>query len=167
MQLYSKNHKDDHDEEIEREFRSMLDDARSAYVIPKEAFENYRVKRGLREPDGSGVTAGVTRVGNAHGYIMNEGEKCAVEGKLEYRGYEISELVNNFVREGRFGFEECAFLLFFGHLPTNEELADFNDILAAYRRLPPQIYRGYYYEGSLAVHYEQDGKRGAFALRLR
>ena len=100
MQVYSKNHNTDHDAEIEREFQSMLDDARSAYVIPKEAFENYRVKRGLREADGSGVTAGVTRVGNAHGYIMNEGEKCAVEGKLEYRGYEISELVNNFVKEG-------------------------------------------------------------------
>ena len=139
MQVYSKNHNTDHDEEIEREFKSMLDDARSAYVIPKEAFENYRVKRGLREADGSGVTAGVTRVGNAHGYIMNEGEKCAVEGKLEYRGYEISELVNNFVKEGRFGFEECAFLLFFGHLPTAQELAEFNDILAAYRRLPPRF----------------------------
>jgi hypothetical protein len=87
MQLYSKNYSSDHDEEIEKQFQSMLDDARSAYVIPKEAFENYRVKRGLREPDGSGVTAGVTRVGNAHGYIMNEGEKCADDaGDMNGRG---------------------------------------------------------------------------------
>ena len=62
MQLYSKNHSSDHDEEIEKEFQSMLDDARSTYVIPKAAFDNYRVKRGLREADGSGVTAGVTMI---------------------------------------------------------------------------------------------------------
>ena len=57
MQLYSKNYSSDHDEEIEKEFKSMLDDARSTYVIPKAAFDNYRVKRGLREADGSGVSS--------------------------------------------------------------------------------------------------------------
>ncbi|MBQ4090932.1 MAG: citrate synthase [Clostridia bacterium] len=139
MQVYSKNYKSDHDENIEREFQSMLDDAREAYVIPKKAFESYRVKRGLREVDGSSITAGVTRIGNVHGYVMNEGEKCADDGRLEYRGYEISTLVNSFVEEDRFGFEECAFLLFFGHLPSKTELEEFNDILAAYRRLPPRF----------------------------
>ena len=139
MQLYSKNHTSDRDAELDREFQSMFSDAQSAYVIPKEAFDGYRVKRGLREPDGTGVTAGVTRIGNAHGYVMYEGEKTPVDGRLEYRGYEIVNLITNFVKEGRFGFEECAFLLFFGHLPTQEELAEFNDILAAYRRLPPRF----------------------------
>ena len=117
----------------------MLDDAKSAYVIPKEAFESYRVKRGLREADGSGVVAGVTQIGNAHGYIINEGEKMPVEGQLEYRGYEISSLVNNFAKENRYGFEECAYLLFFGHLPTSDELDRFNEVLAHYRRLPPRF----------------------------
>ena len=139
MQFYSKNHSSDRDAELDREFQSMLGNAQSAYVIPKEAFESYRVKRGLREPDGTGVTAGVTRIGNAHGYVMYEGEKMPVEGRLEYRGYEIANLITNFVKDGRFGFEECAFLLFFGHLPTADELAEFNDILAAYRRLPPRF----------------------------
>ena len=139
MQIYSKKYTSDHDEKIEKEFQAMLDDARSASVIPKAAFENYRVKRGLREIDGSGVTAGVTRIGNVHGYVMNEGDKCPDNGRLEYRGYEIATLVNNFVKEDRFGFEECAFLLFFGHLPTKQELDEFNDILAAYRRLPPRF----------------------------
>ncbi len=139
MQLYSKNHSSDRDADLDREFQTMFNDAKSAYVIPKEAFDGYRVKRGLREADGSGVTAGVTRIGNAHGYIINEGEKTAVEGKLEYRGYEITNLITNFVKEGRYGFEECAFLLFFGHLPTQEELVEFNDVLSAYRRLPTRF----------------------------
>ena len=72
MQLYSKNHQTDRDDDIEKDFQTMLDDARSAYVIPRQAFDNYRVKRGLREADGTGVTAGVTRIGNVHGYVMNE-----------------------------------------------------------------------------------------------
>ena len=139
MQVYSKNHSSDRDEELEREFQSMFNDAKSAYMIPKEAFDSYRVKRGLREADGTGVTAGVTRIANAHGYMMYEGDKYPDDGKLEYRGYEISTLINNFVEDGRFGFEECAFLLFFGHLPTEQELFEFNDILAAYRRLPPRF----------------------------
>ena len=77
MQFNSRNNNEDGENLIENQFQSMLDDAKSAYVIPKEAFESYRVKRGLREADGSGVVAGVTQIGNAHGYIINEGEKNA------------------------------------------------------------------------------------------
>ena len=116
-----------------------MSDAIPAYKIPKEAFESYRVKKGLREPDGSGVIAGVTRIANAHGYMMYEGDRIADVGKLEFRGYEISTLINNFVAEDRFGFEECAYLLFFGHLPTREQLESFTSLLAAYRRLPPRF----------------------------
>ena len=131
--------KEDIKNEIDHRFKSILDDARPAYSIPKEAFENYHVKRGLREADGSGVRAGVTNIGNAHGYMISEGEKIPVEGQLEYRGYEISTLVNNFVKEDRYGFEECAYLLFFGHLPTIEQLDNFTSLLAAYRRLPQRF----------------------------
>ena len=126
-------------ERTEKEFEYLLGKARSAYEIPREAFDGYRVKRGLREPDGTGVTAGVTRIGNAHGYVVNEGEKCPVEGLLEYRGYDLCDLLENCAKEGRFGFEECAFLLFFGHLPTREELTEFNDLLATLRPLPPRF----------------------------
>lgn len=120
-------------------FKHILDEANKAYTIPNEAFDNYRVKRGLREADGSGVTAGVTNIGSAHGYMISEGEKVSVEGQLEYRGYDISELVNNFVKEDRYGFEECAYLLFFGHLPTKDQLCEFTSLLASYRRLPPRF----------------------------
>ena len=126
-------------EKTESEFSSFLDSARSAYEIPRSAFENYRVKRGLREADGTGVTAGVTRIGNAHGYLVSEGEKCSVEGKLEYRGYDLYDLIRNCAGEGRFGFEECVFLLFFGHLPTPHELSEFNEVLAVLRHLPARF----------------------------
>ena len=53
----------------------FIGEARVAYSIPEEAFNSYRVKRGLREADGTGITAGVTKIGNAHGYIIYEGER--------------------------------------------------------------------------------------------
>ena len=127
------------DERAEQEFNTLLNSSRSAYTIPRSAFDGYRVKRGLREADGTGVMAGVTRVGSAHGYVVSEGDKYPVEGVLEYRGYDLRDLIHNFADENRFGFEETTFLLFFGHLPTREELAEFNDLLATLRRLPPRF----------------------------
>ena len=73
------------DERAEQEFDSLLESSRSSYSIPRSAFDGYRVKRGLREADGTGVMAGVTRVGSAHGYVVSEGDKYPVEGVLEYR----------------------------------------------------------------------------------
>ena len=117
-------------------FDNCVAKANEANNIPSEAFENYRVKRGLRESDGTGVTAGVTNIGNAHGYVVYEGEKIADDGKLEYRGMNITSLIDGFSAEQRYGFEECAYLLLFGKLPTASELADFCALLAEKRHLP-------------------------------
>ena len=117
-------------------FERCVEQADKANVIPAEAFENYRVKRGLREKEGTGVMAGVTNVGNAHGYVVYEGEKVADEGKLEYRGLNLVSLIDGFSGEGRFGFEECVYLLLFGKQPTAQELSDFCDLLAEKRHLP-------------------------------
>ena len=68
-------------------------------------YDRYRVKRGLRNADGTGVTAGLTNICNVHGYVVNEGEKMPIEGQLIYRGYNINDLVGNAVKENRFGFE--------------------------------------------------------------
>ena len=93
----------------------------------------------MRELDGTGVTAGVTKIGNAHGYIVYEGERVADDGKLYYRGYDMSALVDGYASEGRYGFEECIYLLLFGKLPTREELNDFSALLASKRHLPPRF----------------------------
>ncbi len=125
--------------DTEKLMNKFVNAARETYEIPSAAFNNYHVKRGLREPDGTGVTAGVTKIGNAHGYVLNEGEKCSAEGVLEYRGYNLQTIVNNFSAENRFGFEECTYLLFFGKLPTAEELKEFNLLIDEYRRLPARF----------------------------
>lgn len=138
MNFYERN--DAHlQEENEAILKEMLRESEQAYQIPPSAFDGYRVKRGLREVDGTGVTAGVTRIGNAHGYVINEGERSAVEGDLSYRGYRLADLCENFVKEGRFGFAECCYLLFFGKLPTATQLEDFHRLLNNYAILPPRF----------------------------
>ena len=104
--------------------------------ISPHYYEKYDVKRGLRNHDGTGVMAGVTLIGNVKGYIMEDGEKTPAPGQLLYRGINIEDLIQGFTDAGRFGYEETAYLLMFGGLPTAEELAQFREILAFYRQLP-------------------------------
>ena len=124
------------DASLQSTFEKCVAEATRVNNIPQPALENYKVKRGLREADGTGVLAGVTNIGNVHGYLLYEGERVADEGKLEYRGYDMSELVDGFGEKQRFGFEECIYLLLFGKLPTEQELADFTALLAHCRHLP-------------------------------
>lgn len=109
-------------------------------IIIDKSFYTDSVKRGLRNADGSGVLAGVTRIGNVNGYYMQDGEKMPMPGQLIYRGIDVEELVDGFHMEGRFGFEETAYLLIFGSLPNKEELNSFNAILDEYRVLPERFF---------------------------
>ena len=111
-------------------------DIRKSISIDKSYYKEYDVKRGLRNSDGTGVMAGVTRIGNVRGYYVQDGEKTAQEGRLFYRGYDVADIVSGFLADGRLGFEETAYLLLFGSLPDAPALAEFKAILAEYRELP-------------------------------
>ncbi|MBD5141788.1 MAG: citrate synthase [Ruminococcus sp.] len=117
-------------------FKSLCDEFIKNNRIAPELYEKYHVKRGLRNSDGSGVMAGITNICNVHGYIVNEGEREPVDGELIYRGYSINDIVENTTKKGRFGFEETAYLLLFGQLPSNTQLAHFNELLSEFRELP-------------------------------
>ncbi|MDR0474923.1 MAG: citrate/2-methylcitrate synthase [Treponema sp.] len=105
-------------------------------AIDIDLYGKYNVKRGLRNADGTGVLVGLTRIGDVHGYIIDEGEKVAVDGKLYYRGIDVEELVAHTETEKRFGFEETVYLLLFGELPTRVQLEEFCGLLGASRALP-------------------------------
>jgi citrate synthase len=104
--------------------------------IDPALYNKYNVKRGLRNADGTGVLVGLTRIGDVHGYIIDEGEKVAVDGKLYYRGIDVEDLVSAAEREDRFGFEETVYLLMFGLLPGADQLARFSALLGECRTLP-------------------------------
>ena len=93
-------------------------------IISPEYFDKYSVKRGLRNPDGTGVMAGVTNICNVHGYVIDDGEKKPAEGKLIFRGYNIRDIIRHVEEEDRFGFEEIVYLLLTGKLPTLDELTE-------------------------------------------
>ena len=116
--------------------KARADDVRRVDAIDPALYQRYNVKRGLRNSDGTGVLVGLTTIGNVHGYVVSEGEKQAVPGQLFYRGVDVVDLVRACEREKRFGFEECAYLLLFGSLPTAAQLAEWETLLAEYRRLP-------------------------------
>lgn len=99
-------------------------------------YERYHVKRGLRNEDGTGVMAGLTRICNVRGYIIDDGEKHPVAGKLYYRGIDINKIIAGCHADGHFGFEEVIWLLLFGTLPDKARLEWFRSVLAANRELP-------------------------------
>ena len=107
--------------------------------IPSHYYPEYNVKRGLRNSDGTGVLAGLTCIGEVHGYVIDEGNKLPVEGKLRYRGIDVEDIVSHCRAERRFGFEEVAFLLIFGFLPTQTMLDDFKSTLSSARTLPHEF----------------------------
>ena len=124
--------------EINKEslIQSLCGSLRDYSAISPELFQKYQVHRGLRHSDGTGVVAGITKVCNVHGYMINEGEVEPIPGELIYRGYQITDLVHAAEKENRFGYEEVAYLLTFGKLPTAEQLAAFRALLSEYRELP-------------------------------
>ena len=109
-------------------------------TISPAYFDKYSVKRGLRNPDGTGVMAGVTNICNVHGYIVDDGEKQPAEGKLIFRGYNIRDLIGRVAEENRFGFEEIVYLLLTGKLPNKAELEEFTLLLSANRELPGNFF---------------------------
>lgn len=117
--------------------RTLCEEYVANNYIDPETSERLGVKRGLRNPDGTGVLAGLTNVCDVVGYKKDqEGHVIPTPGKLIYRGVNINEIVDEAYRNDRFVFEEVIWLLLFGSLPNREQLDDFCEILAEHRALP-------------------------------
>ena len=109
--------------------------------IDPALFKRYAVKRGLREDTGEGVLVGLTEISKVVSYVIEDRAMIPCDGRLYYRGINIEDLVNGFINENRFGFEEITYLLLFGELPNKQELAQLNDLLSEYRQLPTNFVR--------------------------
>ncbi|MDR2717614.1 MAG: citrate/2-methylcitrate synthase [Treponema sp.] len=110
--------------------------------IDNELYTKYEVKRGLRDVSGKGVLVGLTEISEIVSYIIEDGDYVPCEGKLYYRGINIEKIVQGFLDEGRFGFEEACFLLLFGHLPNQKEFTAFSGLLEQCAFLPDSFLRG-------------------------
>ena len=70
------------------------------------------------------------------GIVAASSSICWIDGDagvLSYRGIDIHDLAQHS------SFEECTYLLWFGHLPSASELSDFTAKLAAAREINPKI----------------------------
>lgn len=121
--------------------KELAEKASSSYNIDPQLYVKYDVKRGLRDLNGKGVLAGLTDISEVCSQKTVDGVSVPCDGKLYYRGIDIEDLVEGFVSEDRYGFEEATYLLLFGKLPGDKELSDFSRILGDFRTLPTNFVR--------------------------
>ena len=127
--------------EITPEILYLADMCEKSNAIDRDLYVQHNVKRGLRDLDGRGVLAGLTNISDVCASREENGVRIPIPGNLYYRGYNIKDLVNGFLDNGHFGFEEIAYLLLFGELPNPGELKVFADMLAERRALPKYFVR--------------------------
>ena len=108
--------------------------------ISKDLFREYGVNMGLRDINGDGVLTGLTNISEVSAFKIIDGKKVPSDGQLLYRGYDVKDLVQGSKGE-KFIFEEAAYLLLFGKLPSNDELKQFLDIIAECMELPTNFTR--------------------------
>ena len=121
---------------LENDIARLSENIAEQYAIDAHYFEDQSIKRGLRNADGTGVLIGVSKVGSVQGYYMMDGERVPMPGKLYYRGISVEDIVTAHQQNGTFGYEEVAYLLLLGKLPTRAQLQRFNDVMAQARRMP-------------------------------
>ena len=109
--------------------------------IDGKLYQDMHVKRGLRDLDGKGVVAGLTNISEIISKKVVDGKEESCDGELYYRGYNINDVVRGFIKGDRDGFEETAFLLLFGELPDEQQLKNFQKLLADGRTLPTNFVR--------------------------
>ena len=127
--------------DITPEMEALAAQAMQNSCIDPGDYVKYDVKRGLRDLNGKGVLAGLTEVSDIVAKKVVDGVEVPCEGKLYFRGVDVEQLVRGALKECRFGFEETAFLLLLGRLPSADELASFTKQLARYRSLPNNFVR--------------------------
>lgn len=109
--------------------------------IDPDLYGRYEVKRGLRDLNGQGVLAGLTEISEITSFRLEDHERIPCDGQLYYRGINIEDFVRGIVKDNRYGFEEAAYLLLFGELPSQKELEKFSSLLGSYRTLPTNFVR--------------------------
>ncbi|MCC8078704.1 MAG: citrate synthase, partial [Oscillospiraceae bacterium] len=114
----------------------LCSDVAKEYSIDPAYYRGESMKRGLRNSDGTGVLAGVSKIGSVQGYVVEDGQHIPAPGRLYYRGINVVDIVEAHQAAGTFGYEEVSYLLLFGTLPTEENFQLFQDMLSSARHFP-------------------------------
>ncbi len=128
------------DEGLNEKFNDLVEYCMESGAINQDLYNEYDVKRGLRDANGKGVLTGLTEISDVRGYKVVDGKKVPAEGQLFYQGSDVAELVASYDKR-RFGFEETTYLLLFGKLPTAKQLSNFEEVLTSLQELSAQFVR--------------------------
>ena len=127
-------------EKLNDQFDKLVNECMVSGAIDLSLYQEYDVKRGLRDSTGKGVLTGLTEISDVNGYNVVEGVKEPADGRLYYQGYDVRKLVGSDISK-RFAFEETTYLLLFGELPTEPQLKVFIDIIDSLQELSAQFVR--------------------------
>jgi len=128
------------DDALDAKFNELVVSCMKSGAIDLNLYQEYDVKRGLRDSNGKGVLTGLTEISDVTGYRVVDGVKEPADGMLYYQGYDVKNLVGDGI-EKRFAFEETTYLLLFGYLPNKEQLEVFHGIIASLQELSGQFVR--------------------------
>ncbi|MDO5718651.1 MAG: citrate synthase [Tissierellia bacterium] len=121
----------------DKRIEELVEIIKEKSFITPELYDKYKVKRGLRNKNGTGVLVGITKIADVVGYEFIDGVKMPCEGDLKYRGYSLLDIVKDAEENERNIFEEVSYLLLFGSLPNREQLDHYKGLLREMRTLPP------------------------------
>ena len=128
------------DEKHNAEFEELVKYCMTSGAINLDLYEEYDVKRGLRDANGKGVLTGLTEISDVVSYKLIDGVKTPIDGELYYQGYNVADLIEG-LNGRRYAFEETTYLLLFGELPTEEQLERFIGILSELQELSGHFVR--------------------------
>lgn len=126
---------------ITPEIQNLADLSSQHFTIDPSLYSKYDVKRGLRDVNGKGVLVGLTEISEVCATKRDGDQVIPADGELFYRGYNVKDIIAGIAPDSHFGYEESTFLLIFGKLPTQAELAAFTSQLSYYRSLPTSFVR--------------------------
>ena len=109
-------------------------------TISPRLYEEYGVKKGLRDENGNGVLAGLTNISKITSSKIVDGKKIPCDGQLWYRGYRVEDLIGS-LGETELGYEKIAYLLLMGQLPDSAAAEEFRTLLGECRTLPTNFTR--------------------------
>lgn len=109
-------------------------------TISPRLYEEYGVKKGLRDENGNGVLAGLTNISKITSSKIVDGKKIPCDGQLWYRGYRVEDLIGS-LGEKELGYEKIAYLLLMGQLPDSAAAEEFRRLLGECRTLPTNFTR--------------------------
>ena len=109
-------------------------------TISPRLYEEYGVKKGLRDENGNGVLAGLTNISKITSSRIVDGKKIPCDGQLWYRGYRVEDLIGS-LGETELGYEKIAYLLLMGQMPDSAAAEEFRRLLGECRTLPTNFTR--------------------------